>query len=167
MQRYTCTRCGTVHEGPPLSFHAEAPAHWYALPEAERSERAILGEDQCVIDERDFFVRGLIRIPVHDRPDPFEWGVWVSLSPSNFQRMADLWHQPGREAEPPYFGWLSTELPYERSTLNLKTMLHTRPVGERPLIELEPTDHPLAMEQREGITLRRIQEIAETALHGC
>ncbi len=34
------------------------------------------------------------------------------------------------------------------------------------LIELEPTDHPLAVEQRVGITLARVQEIAETLLHG-
>ncbi|WP_412543093.1 DUF2199 domain-containing protein [Longispora sp. K20-0274] len=73
---------------------------------------------------------------------------------------------PGREAEPPYFGWLSTELGlYTPSTINLKTNLHTRPVGQRPLIELEPTDHPLAVEQRCGITRARVQEFAESLLH--
>lgn len=35
----------------------------------------------------------------------------------------------------------------------------------RPLVELEPTDHPLAVERRTGITLGRVQEIAETLLH--
>ncbi|MEU6973410.1 DUF2199 domain-containing protein [Kitasatospora aureofaciens] len=38
----------------------------------------------------------------------------------------------GRETEPPYFGWLTTELPiYSPSTLNPKKMAHTRPIGER------------------------------------
>jgi len=55
--------------------------------------------------------------------------------------------------------------PYPPSTLNLKTILHTRPLGERPLIELEPTDHPLAVEQRNGITLTRVQEVAEALTH--
>lgn len=96
----------------------------------------------------------------------FEWGVWVSLSQRNFLRMHELWHTPGRENEPPYFGWLSTEIPvYRPSTLSLKTQVHTRPVGERPLIELEPTDHPLAVEQRAGITVARVQEFAELLLH--
>ena len=64
------------------------------------------------------------------------------------------------------FGCLTTELPiYPVSTLSLKTNVRTRPVGERPLIELEPTDHPLAVEQREGITLARVIEIAERVLH--
>ncbi|MGW1264432.1 DUF2199 domain-containing protein [Streptomyces drozdowiczii] len=37
---------------------------------------------------------------------------------------------------------------YATTTLNLKTRVHTRPVGDRPFVELEPTDHPLAIEQR-------------------
>jgi hypothetical protein len=90
----------------------------------------------------------------------------VSLSRDSFTRAQSLWSTAGREREEPYFGWLSTELPlYQPPTLMLKTHVHTQPVGERPLIELEPTDHPLAVEQRAGITLARVQEIAETLLH--
>jgi hypothetical protein len=33
-----------------------------------------------------------------------------------------------------------------------------------PYVELEPTDHPLAIEQREGVTLARVVEIAEALL---
>lgn len=98
---------------------------------------------------------------MRDSEDLFSWGVWVSLSETNFARMRDLWESPKREQEPPYFGWLSTELPvYTRSTLPLKTHLQTRAVGLRLLIELETTDHPLAVEQREGVTISRVHEIA-------
>jgi hypothetical protein len=90
----------------------------------------------------------------------------VSLSRDSFTRALSLWTTPGREREQPYFGWMSTELPlYQPSTLLLKTRVHTQAVGQRPLIELEPTDHPLAVEQHAGITLARVQEIAETLLH--
>ncbi len=124
-----------------------------------------LSSDQCVIQRQAFFVRGLIEIPVTDLGEVFSWGVWVSLSPEKFARATELWEIPGRESEPPYFGWLSTDLPIYSSTINLKTNLHTRPVGQRPLIELEPTDHPLAVEQRNGITTARLQQITETLLH--
>lgn len=30
-----------------------------------------------------------------------------------------------------------------------------------PYVELEPTEHPLAIEQRNGITLERVKEIEE------
>lgn len=95
----------------------------------------------------------------------FSWAVWVSLSRDNFSRAADMRDTPGREDEGPYFGWLNTALsPYSPSIINLKTHVHTRPVGQRPFIELEPTDHPLAVEQRNGITLDRVREIAEAVL---
>ena len=85
--------------------------------------------------------------------------------PQELRAHLELWRQPGRESEPPYFGWLQTSLPSSSSTVNLKTLVHTQSVSERPLIELEPTDHPLAVEQREGITLARVRAIAEQMLH--
>lgn len=66
----------------------------------------------------------------------------------------------------PYFDWLATELSlYSPSTPDLKTNTQTRPVGQCPFTELEPTDHPLAVEQRTGVTMDRVREIAEIALH--
>ena len=101
-----------------------------------------------------------------DAEQPFEWGVWVSQSEENFAHAMETWEKPAREDDAPTFGWLATALPlYEPSTLDLKTMLHQRAVGLRPLVELEPTDHPLAVEQREGITLERVREIAAALLH--
>lgn len=54
---------------------------------------------------------------------------------------------------------------YEPTTLNLKTNLQTMPVGERPTITLEATDHPLSLEQLHGVKMARVQQIAEAALH--
>jgi hypothetical protein len=141
------------------------PEFW--TDDLEHDRTSGLSSDQCVIKGEQFFVHGLIEIPVIDSDELFSWGVWVSLSQENYDRMAQLWELPGRENEPPYFGWLSTQLPvYTPTTINLKTHVHTRPVGERPSIELEPTDHPLAIEQRKGITVARVREFADILLHG-
>lgn len=160
---YACICCSHQHDGPPMSYGAPAPAFW--KPRYARRRDSELTADRCVVKGKHFFVHGLIEIPVRDSDEPFSWGVWVSLSESNFARMHDLWESPEREQEPPYFGWLSTELPiYPGSTLQLKTHVHTRAVGVRPLIELEPTDHPLAIEQREGITTARVRDFADHLL---
>lgn len=161
---FTCSCCGETHDLP-FSFAFEAPVYWYEIPEAERPRRAVLDEELCVLDGQHFFIKGRILIPVRDNPDPFAWVVWVSLSEASFKRALAIWEQPGRETEPPFFGWLSSEIPGYPSTLNLKTNVHTRPLGERPAVELEPTDHPLAVEQRTGIALARVREIAEALLH--
>jgi len=148
-----------------MGFGLPAPVYWSDGLAAEPLN--VLESEICIIKDQGFFVRGLVEIAVIDSDLVFTWNVWVSLSKDNFVRMTELWDRPGRENEPPYFGWLSNEIPaYPASTLNLKTRLHTGPPGERPTIELEPTDHPLAIEQRTGITHARVQEIAETLLHG-
>jgi hypothetical protein len=94
------------------------------------------------------------------------WTVWTSLSRQNFRRLLDHWDDSEREKEPPYFGWLCTLLPTYPDTLNLKTHVHTRTIGLRPFVELEPTDHPLAIEQSKGISTERVAAIAEAVLHG-
>jgi hypothetical protein len=45
-------------------------------------------------------------------------------------------------------------------------MLHNRPAGQRPLVELEPTHHPLSVEQRSGITTERLFDLSSLILHG-
>ncbi|MFI9812454.1 DUF2199 domain-containing protein [Saccharothrix variisporea] len=161
---YLCSCCDRLHPGPPFGYGAPAPAFWHdGLADDPDS---ILAEEQCVIGGEHHFVRARLVLPVVDADEDFEWGVWVSLSPANAARAAQLWDDPARVAEPPYFGWLSTDLPgYDPGTLNLKTMVHTQEVGVRPLVELEPTDHPLAVEQRGGITVERVRAIAELLLH--
>lgn len=166
VEGFICSRCGESHGDLPVSYGASAPAYWYGIPAEERERRAELSSDQCVIDDKYFFVVGNVEIPIIGEGVSFVWSVWASLSGNNFMRASELWETEGREKEPPYFCWVGTELPcYPSSTLNLKARMRTRPVGERPLIELEPTEHTLAVEQRRGITLARVREIAECVLH--
>lgn len=166
-QGYVCQACAQVHEGPPFAYGAAAPVYWNE--QAAAHPASMRTPDQCVIAGEHFFLRAGLRLPVVDAVDAgqwFEWGVWVSLSSANYLRTEDLWETPGREQEPPMFGWLSTDLPtYEPTTVSLRTHVHTQPVGQRPLVELERTDHPLAVEQRDGITLARVRQIAERLLH--
>ena len=161
-----CRSCGQRHDGMPMAFGAEAPYYWD--PALAQDESSVLEQDYCIINAEHFFVRGNLAIPVTAAPagTEFTWGVWVSLSRASFARALDVWTTAGRQNEPPYFGWLCTELPvYQPSTLLLKTHVHAQPIGKRPLIELERTDHPLALEQGTGITLARVQEIAEALQH--
>jgi hypothetical protein len=161
---WTCRCCGKQFSSLPLSFASAAPDPWFAIPEAQREKRALLGSDQCVIDDKEFFIRGCLEIPILGRSESFDWGVWVSLSQSSFERVGDLWEIDLRENEPAFFGWLCTELSVYPQTLGLKTKVHLRNSGQRPFIEVEPTAHPLAREQRFGITLQRVEEIATTLL---
>lgn len=157
---WTCGCCGKQFNTLPLDFASRAPDHWFQIQEDQRQSRAKLTSDVCVIDEKDFFVRGCLEIPIIGHADCFTWGVWVSVSKESFMRIQELWDAPAVEYEPPKFGWLCNNMPVYPATLNLKTNLYLRDGGRRPSIHLEPTGHPLAVEQRRGISIRRVEEIA-------
>jgi len=126
---WTCSTCGEIHQEIPGSYGYDAPRQWYTVAEAERRNRTFLNQDYCVIDQKDFFIRGCLEIPIVGAQNPLIWGVWVSLSKSNFEREQSLVNDPKRVHEPPYFGWLCTRIEIYPDTAALKTSVHTRAVG--------------------------------------
>lgn len=161
---FLCTTCGQVHEGMP-TFGAKAPLSYYEVPEDQREARCDLGSDDCVIDGKYFFVRGCIEIPVHGESEPFVWGVWVSVSQASHLEWLKYFGKTKRSHAGPFFGWLNAWLKPYPDTINLKTQVHLRDNGIRPYIELEPTDHPLAVEQRNGISVERVAELYAIMVH--
>jgi hypothetical protein len=147
---YICTCCGQTHEGlPDLVF--DRPAYARDVPEQERQQRVRLNADICVVDDEHYFIRGIIEIPIRSRNEKFGIGAWVSQKRENFQTYLD---QFDASDIGPFFGWLSNEFVFRgKPTLNLKTIVHFRGKGLRPLIQLEPTGHPLALVQRQGMTI--------------
>jgi hypothetical protein len=151
--------CGHESRGG-FCFGPAEPDCLAALPPRQR-RNVLIDSDLCVIGDQQFFIRGCLDLPILGTPYTFTWLVWVSLSRKSFDRAIDVWELTGRESEPPYFGWLNTRIPCYPDTAELKTNVHTTPVGNRPLIVLEPGCHPLAIEQQQGITLRRAESMAK------
>jgi len=130
-----------------------------AFPLTDYSDREVTfeREGELVKAGEDRLILANIELPVKGSADQFVWTCWISLSHASYDRMQRLWDEPGRHAQESAFGYVSVSLPtYEPSTFALKSRVHTRSIGIRPWVELEPTSHPLAVEQREGIELERI-----------
>lgn len=160
---WKCPICDAEHEELPTCFGIEAP--WRALvPEDEFDQRVELTADQCVVDGNTFFVRGHIEIPILDHEEPLSFSVWSSLSEASFIEMTTHWHGPERVNDGPYFGWLCSPISIYPSTIHLKLSVHMRVPGLTPLFEVEPTDHPLAVDQRDGINVERWHAVAVTLL---
>jgi hypothetical protein len=154
---YVCGCCGKYIEGIPLDFGYKYPAHYFAVPENERDTSIQSTADWCIIDGKDFFIRGRIEIPIIDYNDTFCWGAWVSVSEKTFRRLINAWEKGIISEESSFFGWLSSEIPtYSLPTLNLKTNVHDTSPNSLPIIELQSSDHPLAIEQKDGITLQQL-----------
>jgi hypothetical protein len=163
---FRCGGCEGEHVGPPLAYGAAAPYGWErSLDDFEgvlSGEQAVLFNDGLPFA---WFMKGNIEIPIRETDEVFVWTVWVSLSGQSFDACVERWDAPDRADDPARFGWLWTELPVYATCFQLKTMMHTRAPGIRPYIEVEPTDHPLAVEQHHGVTMSRVEAIASTLLH--
>jgi hypothetical protein len=162
---FACSICGLHHDVLPLSFSVKAPLAAARIPPSQLEHRVVITPDQCVIDDQAFYLRGRIPVPIIGLAEPFIWGVWAEVSPKNFLRTIEMWNSPGREDEPPFPGWLDTELFLFGDTINLPLTVQTQVVGRRPHFTVSDADHPLAIEQRNGITLHRVEQIAAQILH--
>jgi|SRR6266850_1367954 len=156
---FKCTVCSQTHDSIP-HIGADFPDHYLAMSESERKTRCEIGSDTCIIDGRDFLVRGVIEIPVIGCPEIFGWGVWVSLKKENFDRYLETFEGDAWPAMGPFFGWLCTNIGYyKKETLLLKTAVHIRREGLRPRIEVAPVKHPLARDAEKGISVQKVFEI--------
>jgi hypothetical protein len=161
---WTCRICGTEHESVPLCFGVGAP-WFYLVPEEEFEQRVELTDDQCVVDGKEFFIRGHIEIPIHEYPNCLKFSVWSSLSERSFLHMCDRWDDADRDTDPPYFGWLCTSIATYPETISLKLSVQSRCPGLTPLFTVDPSEHPLAVEQHNGINIERWHELAHRLLH--
>jgi hypothetical protein len=165
---FKCSCCGEIHEGSP-SFGFSAPDQYASLSDEQKSQMGTLTDDFCTIahsEGTDRFVRAVLEVPIHGVDQPSLWGVWVSLSESSFNRYRETYNEP--VVGEGFFGWVCNRIslyPYE----------HPRPADvvvqggqSRPLVVLhqgDPEDDLLALDQSQGISVARAQELAERALH--
>ena len=157
---FTCPCCGQEVVGiPELGY--DAPLYYALLSEEERQQRAKLSSDFCSIDGEDFFIRAVCRVPVEGTDQDFGWGVWVSLSEENFRRYFDSYEDPDQSRLGGMFGWFSNELPGYPDTRNLQTTVVPQDGNLRPLVYINDVhaDHPLFVEQREGISQAKLARI--------
>jgi hypothetical protein len=151
---FICSVCGQEHTDLPHVGSA-APYQW--ADKLVEDKNSLLTSDLCIIEGRDYFVHGVIEIPVHDYEHEFGWGVWVSHKKENFELYRDNFDS----AEiGPFFGWLCTKIDYySELTLNIKTMAHYRGGTLRPKIVVEDSDHAISRHQLKGISLKEAWKI--------
>ena len=165
---FTCTCCGNVHEGSP-SFAFEAPGQYSSLSEEQKKLMGKLSDDFCTItheDGTDYFIRTVLEIPIHGVLEPFTWGVWVSLSEESFSRYVETYDRPV-EGEG-FFGWLCNRPSVYPHGGSLATDVVVQVGGLRPKLRLHhgsASDEQLVVDQQQGISIARAQELAERALH--
>ena len=165
---FKCTCCGEVHEGSP-SIGFRAPDYYANLSDSQKTAMGKLSSDFCIItsDEGvDYFVRAMLEVPIHGVEEPFLWGVWVSLSKTSFDRYRETYKDP-RPGET-FFGWVCNELAVYPHSSSRPADVVVQADNQRPKVFLhhgDPEDDQLVIDQMQGISVARAQELVEQALH--
>jgi hypothetical protein len=151
---FICAGCGERHDNLPMAYRMQRPD----INPKDKVFEFFRDGELCTVGD-DHFILSNLELPYRDDA-LFVWTCWISLSDASLARIDERWESEGRENDQPAFGWFSSALPtYEPTTRLLKARVHQNPIGLRPWLELEPTDHPLALEQRNGISEERITAV--------
>lgn len=165
---WNCNTCGRTHAELPLSFAADFPDNYANMSTEQRELRAVISSDQCIIDGTEFYLRGCLEIPILSDNGVFIWGVWACIWEHDFDEISDAWETEGRESRSgAYKGRLANGLnhAYFPPAVNLPLTIKLRPVGTRPLFLVDDVDHPIAKAQREGMTIKQVEELVAKLLH--
>jgi hypothetical protein len=159
---WTCAGCRNSHTGL-FDLASDRPYHWGGGAPRPNEELAgatsILTEDFCIQDG-DYFVRCVLQLPIVGGDGAyFGFGVWSTLSKANFERYVESFDDGAQGSLGPWFGWFCSRLKGYPDTVHLECSVHPQNERRRPLIELGPAEHPLAAEQRQGITFDRVLEL--------
>jgi hypothetical protein len=84
----------------------------------------------------------------------------------DYDEIEESWEEQGRERRGPFKGRLGNALhEYDVPTFNLPLTIKLQPVGTRPLFFFDEPEHPVAVAQRDGMTLKQVEELAAKLLH--
>jgi hypothetical protein len=166
---FKCSCCGQVHEGSP-SIAFKAPDQYAGLSEEQKATMGKLSDDFCVIGHEegtDYFIRAVLEVPILGIEEPFLWGIWVSLSEKSFKRYWDTYDDP-HEGDG-FFGWVCNKISVYPHTSARPADVFVQCGNQRPKVVLHrggTDDDPLVMDQANGISIERAQQLAETVHHG-
>jgi hypothetical protein len=166
---YFCSVCGEWHDEMPMNIAFIGPEP-SLIASAEENGISIERSSEWYVIGDMGFIRAILNVPVVDAPtdeaERFCWGVWVIVRGQDFQRIiVDTWGAGMPEEEPMPVGYLGNEVPGYPNTLFMEVDVDARSATQRASVFLKDGTHPLAIEQRHGITMTRVQEINEQLYH--
>lgn len=155
---WVCRVCGQSHDHLPTDFGWKLPDDIWALGQEVREEKLEWSTDDCFHEDR-WFLRGVLQVPFNFGSGCWGWGVWAEVDQAVVHKLWALGDSDGSN-EPREEGKLACAIPVFTDSLGLPLEVQFGPGDKRPLFFLPfHSPHPLALEQREGISESRYHEI--------
>lgn len=158
---YICSTCGKEHQGLPTNWGFKLPDEVHELGYIERYTRARSNADLCTLDDRRYFVRGVLAVALTEQNDAFGWGVWVEVDRATHDAYVRTFDDDDPNL-PQCSGKLANTIPGYSETRDLPVNLRFQVSNSRPVVTFGPdVAHGLAHEQREGISRKRHHDVLQ------
>lgn len=169
---FLCEECGETHTD--LSFSFALPALITGWSQEELENRVHFNDrpktDLIVVDDKHFFIRCILEIPIRKSEECMTFGVWQTLSEENFFKYQSAYFSDDR-ANTETFSWHTpriSEYLWEDENCHLISLGSTllwRAPPLRPLVFINECDHPLYEDQKNGISQKKALKIASDCVH--
>jgi hypothetical protein len=157
---FLCVQCGKWHEELLSDMGFQLPDVVWGMDYLEKYKRASYNKDFCTLDGSRYFIRGLLCVPLEYKDGYFGWGLWVEVNKASHDLYLKHYHE-GSDAIPAFEGRIANNIKGYPELLGELVLVKLYD-EHRPFFEMTSTsDHSLAHEQRNHISLARHHEIAE------
>ncbi|HEY9763136.1 MAG TPA: DUF2199 domain-containing protein [Trichocoleus sp.] len=139
-----------------MDLSYQRPADVFKIPANERHQRIRMNEDLCIIDDAEFYVRGVLALPVHEIADSFRWGLWAQVDKESFDYYRAHWNILSTDHLKTLSGLLSGGISAYPNSDQLLVAIHLQANNQRPRFVVLDQKHPLGEAQQGGISLHDV-----------
>lgn len=132
-----------------------------SMNEDEIDDSCKYTDDYFVFDDKYFYLRCVIPLPVHDTGREYSIGAWAQVSEKGFQKVWDLWDEDDQSSEPPIKGLLANNIHLNGDNINSEVLVQLTGAKSRPVIRIKDENISLYNEQVCGITIHRASEYSD------
>jgi hypothetical protein len=171
LRKIRCSTCGTEHDLDHIEPSFRRPDAYLKVSSAERERRITESDDACMITSQDgqhlaCFIRTILYVPILGEATSIGWGFWVEVNHQTYWRIGSVWDDPDQHEEPPFPCTLANDIPNYPSTQGLPGVIRLIGLRSRPVLTLAvDSDHPFAVEARNGVHYERALEWRSWSFH--
>jgi hypothetical protein len=164
---FVCGCCGQTFENWPPDVSFQRPDDIWILSPKEREKRAWESSDLCALDDRHFYIRGVLYVPLRDHDDKWGIGLWAQVSQDDFEHYMRIFDEDGLN-EAPFDGVIANQVNAFGGLRGETVQIRMGNATQRPTFVAVPaggiSSSQIAMAQMNGVGDKELHEIIDLAM---
>lgn len=156
-----CSCCGKFVPATNIELSFRRPDEIAAMDKDEAKKRSRFNDDVGVLDEKRYFVRCVLPLPVHESQYPYSIGAWAEVTENDFDVIWEHWTDENQSHLPTMRAVLANQVPLTKGSLACDINITMTGPTTRPKIEILDETCSLFAEQNYGITIHRASEYSD------